>query len=47
MRKLRPYCILIATVCVFWKADAQILETNDFAHAFTYLEEDTLAVDAH
>lgn len=44
MQKLRSYCILIAAICILWKAEAQILETNDFAHAFTYLEEDTLFV---
>ncbi len=36
-------CSLIA-LCFFSSAPALVTETNDFAHAFTYLEEETLYV---
>ncbi len=40
------YLLTLCTValCPFSKGEALITETNDFAHAFTYLEKDTLYV---
>lgn len=43
IRALFTLCSL-AVICTFSHLDGLVIETNDLAHAFTYLKEDTLYV---